>query len=79
MKKLFLFTLSAGLLTACNSSGEGSETLKDSAIDSLKEVKEAKIDSVDKNMDSLMKKTEATFEKTDSANQAIADSAKKAQ
>jgi gas vesicle protein len=78
MKKVLLFALAAGLLTACNSGSENKETVKDSTVNAIDSTGDARVDSIQNATDSLKEKTENTFEKTDSANKAIADSAAKA-
>jgi gas vesicle protein len=78
MKKVLLFALAAGLLTACNSGSGNNETKKDSTVSAIDSTADARVDSIQTVTDSLKEKTEHTFEKTDSANKAIADSASKA-
>ena len=60
----------------CNNNGTSSETVKDSVLELVDSVGEAKVDSIENATDSAKKRIENTFEKTDSANKAIADSAK---
>jgi hypothetical protein len=76
MKKILcVLTLMMGL-AACNNSGNSSETVKDSILEKVDSAGEAKVDSVENATDSAKERIEANFEKTDSANKAIADSAK---
>ena len=64
------------VLTACNNSGSSSETVKDSVLENVDSIGEARLDSVENATDSARERIKNTFEKTDSANKAIADSAK---
>jgi len=78
MKKIILFTLAAGLIASCNSGGENTgDTVKDSTVKAIDSLGDARMDSLEQATDSLKEKTEKTFEKTDSANRALADSAAK--
>lgn len=75
MKKvLALFVLAAGI-TACNNEGNSSESLKDSALETIDSAADAKVDSIEETTDSVKQRLENTFDKTDSANKALADSA----
>lgn len=78
MKKLLILSIFALSLAACNNSAEGPEEMKDSALNAIDSTKEAAKDSVEQKYDSLEKKIEASYEATDSANKAIADSTVKA-
>lgn len=64
------------VLTACDNSGSSSETVKDSVLENVDSIGEARLDSVENATDSARERIKNTFEKTDSANKAIADSAK---
>jgi len=76
MKKCLgiIFIMSA--LIGCNNDGASSETVKDSVLEQVDSVGEAKVDSIENATDSAKERIENTFEKTDSANKALADSAK---
>ena len=63
-------------LIGCNNDGTSSETVKDSVLEQVDSVSEAKVDSIENATDSAKERIENTFEKTDSANKAIADSTK---
>ena len=60
----------------CNNNGTSSETVKDSVLEQVDSVGEAKVDSIENATDSAKERIENTFEKTDSANKALADSTK---
>jgi formyltetrahydrofolate synthetase len=78
MKKVFALLIVAVSFTACNNEGtEGSSDVKDSVLNKIDSAGDAKVDSVKNATDSLQKKVEATFEKTDSANRVVADSVNK--
>ena len=77
MKKILGILLISGGLVACNNSGSSSESVKDSVLEKIDSTGDAKVDSVKEANDSLKQKVENTFEKTDSANKAIADSMSK--
>ena len=76
MKKYFAVLAFAGLLMSCNNSGSSSETVKDSVLENVDSLGEARVDSIENATDSAKERIENNFEKTDSANKAIADSAK---
>lgn len=76
MKKFLGVLVILGGLIACNSSGSSSETVKDSVLEKVDSTGEARVDSVENATDSAKERIENTFEKTDSANKVIADSAK---
>jgi hypothetical protein len=77
MKKLLLCTLAAASMAACNSSSDNKDTVKDSVVTAIDSTGDARVDSVQNATDSLKEKTQKSFEKTDSANKVIADSAAK--
>ena len=78
MKKLFALFIIAASVTACNNSGNAeSADVKDSALEKIDSAGDARVDSVKQATDSLQNKVEASFDKTDSANKALADSTKK--
>lgn len=77
MKKIFLSLIILGSLVACNNDGTSTENVEDSIINKIDSTGDARVDSIQSATDSLENKVEETFEKTDSANQAIADSARK--
>ncbi|ANE50201.1 hypothetical protein [Flavisolibacter tropicus] len=78
MKKLFALFVIAASISACNSSGNtGSADVKDSALEKIDSAGDARVDSVKQATDSLQNKVEASFDKTDSANKALADTAHK--
>ena len=64
------------VLMSCNSSGSSSETVKDSVLEKVDSTGDVGVDSVETATDSAKERIENTFEKTDSANKAIADPAK---
>jgi len=76
MKKfLGVLVIFCGLM-ACNSGSSSSENVKDSVLEKVDSTGEARVDSVESATDSTKERIKNTFEKTDSANKAIADSAK---
>jgi len=64
------------VLAGCNNDGTSSETVKDSVLEKVDSVGEAKVDSIENATDSAKERIEKTFEKTDSANKALTDSVK---
>ena len=76
MKKFFAVVAITGVLMSCNSGSSSSETVKDSVLETVDSLGDARVDSVENATDSAKERIENTFEKTDSANTAIADSAK---
>jgi predicted small secreted protein len=79
MKKLLVVLFASAILTACNNDGEGSSDVKDSVLEKIDSSADAKIDSLRDSTERLKEKVEETFEKTDSANRAIADTTKRRQ
>jgi hypothetical protein len=77
MKKLLFLFVMAGALAACNNDAKSSSDVKDSVLDKLDSSTDAKIDSLKDNKDSLANRIDKSFDKTDSANKALADSTKK--
>ena len=77
MKRVWSVLVISAVFVACNNGGSSSETVKDSVIDKVDSIGDARADSVKEATDSVKERLENTFEKTDSANKAIADSAKK--
>jgi hypothetical protein len=77
MKKLIFSLVIFASLAACNNDGTSTENVEDSIINKIDSTGDARVDSIQSATDSLEKKVENTFEKTDSANEAIADSARK--
>lgn len=77
MKRLFALLMLTGSLAACNNNGETAPSVEDSVVNAIDSTTDARVDSVKQAGDSLEQKVEATFDKTDSANKAIADSAAK--
>jgi hypothetical protein len=77
MKKLLGILSIALVMTACNNAADSGEEVKDSVLENIDSTGDARVDSVKDATDSLETKVENTFEKTDSANKAIADSASK--
>lgn len=75
MKRMLFAVAVAGFLTACNNDGAGNETVKDSVLEAVDSMGEARVDSIQEATDSIQQRMEKTFEKTDSANQVIADTA----
>ena len=76
MKKYLGIIIIVGVLMGCNNNGTSSETVKDSVLEQVDSVGEAKVDSIENATDSAKARIENTFEKTDSANKALVDSAK---
>ena len=77
MKKLlFLFAI-AGALTACNNDASSSSDIQDSLKHNVDSVEKARKDSLEDSTDRIKERIDQSFEKTDSANKAMADSAKK--
>jgi hypothetical protein len=76
MKKYLSMIIIVSALIGCNNDGTSSETVKDSVLEQVDSVSEAKVDSIENATDSAKERIENTFEKTDSANKAIADSTK---
>ncbi len=76
MKKYLSIIIIVSALIGCNNDGTSSETVKDSVLEQVDSVSEAKVDSIENATDSAKERIENTFEKTDSANKAIADSTK---
>lgn len=64
------------MLAGCNNNGTSSETVKDSVLEKVDSVGDSKVDSIENATDSAKERIEKTFEKTDSANRALADSVK---
>jgi uncharacterized lipoprotein NlpE involved in copper resistance len=78
MKKIFALMLVAGSLVACNNEANKSESdVQDSVQKTIDSIGDARVDSVKEATDSLQQKVENTFEKTDSANKALADTTKR--
>lgn len=75
MKKIFGFFALALFLVACGNNGESTESLKDSAMETIDSAAGARIDSIEETTDSVKQRLENTFEKTDSANSANAGNA----
>jgi hypothetical protein len=77
MKKLvFLFAI-AGALTACNNDSSSSGDIKDSLIENVDSIEKARKDSIEDSTDRVKERIDNSFDKTDSANKALADSTKK--
>lgn len=75
MKRFLAILGAAVILTACNNAGESAEEVQDSVLEKIDSTGEARIDSVQEATDSLQQKVENTFEKTDSANKEISETA----
>jgi hypothetical protein len=75
MKRFFGIVSAALILAACNNAGDTGEDVKDSVLETIDSVGDARKDSVKEATDSLEKKVEETFEKTDSANKVISGTA----
>ena len=76
MNKYLGIIIIISALISCNNAGSSSETVKDSVLEQVDSVGEAKVDSIENATDSAKERIENTFEKTDSANKALTDSAK---
>ena len=66
-------------VVACINEANDAENVEDSVLEKIDSTGDARRDSIKEATDSLEKVVESSFDKTDSANQAIADSAKKRQ
>ena len=78
MKKLFaLFVIAATVASCGNNADNTTSDVKDSALEKVDSIGDARVDSVKEATDSLQNTVEATFDKTDSANKANADSTQK--
>jgi hypothetical protein len=77
MKKIFALFVIAASFAACNNEGTTTDSVEDSVTNAIDSTGDARVDSIQQATDSLTNKVEATFEKTDSANKALADSAAK--
>ncbi len=76
ISKFIVIVAFVGALISCNNSGSSSESVKDSVLENVDSLGNARIDSVKNATDSAKERIENSFEKTDSANKAIADSIK---
>jgi PBP1b-binding outer membrane lipoprotein LpoB len=76
MKRILCVLSSVVILAACNNAADSNEEVKDSVMETIDSAGDARVDSVKEATDSLENKVENTFDKTDSANKAVADSAK---
>ncbi|MGI8598101.1 MAG: hypothetical protein ACR2KB_02490 [Chitinophagaceae bacterium] len=77
MKRLLSMALIFSVLGACNNQAEADGTVKDSVLEIIDSTAQARIDSIQRAKDSIQSQVETSFEKTDSANKALADSARK--
>lgn len=77
MKKIISIALVFSFLISCNNEAEGDAPIKDSALEKVDSTAEARIDSIKQAKDSLESMIETSFEKTDSANKALADSVRR--
>ncbi|MBA2330727.1 MAG: hypothetical protein H0V91_14045 [Flavisolibacter sp.] len=77
MKRLLSMALIFSVLGACNNQAEVDGTVKDSVLEIIDSTAQARIDSIQRAKDSIQSQVETSFEKTDSANKALADSARK--
>lgn len=77
MKKFLSIALFFSVLVGCNNEAEGEVTIKDSALEKVDSTAQARIDSIKQAKDSLESMIKTSFEKTDSANKALADSVRK--
>ncbi len=77
MKRLLSMALIFSVLGACNNQAEVDGTVKDSVLETIDSTAQARIDSIQRAKDSIQSLVETSFEKTDSANRALADSARK--
>ena len=75
MKRILLALCTVVALAACNNDAASEGDVKDSVLEKIDSVGDARVDSVQKATDSLENKVENSFEKTDSANKANAKSA----
>ena len=67
----------AGALTACNNQAASSSDIADSLKSNVDSVEKARKDSIEDSTDRVKERIDQSFEKTDSANKALADSTKK--
>ena len=77
MKKIFALFIIAASFAACNNEAETADSVEDSVKNAIDSTGDARVDSVKQATDSIEQKVDATFDKTDSANKALADSATK--
>lgn len=75
MKKIVSVLALAVVFAACGNNGDSTESVQDSVIETIDSAADARVDSIQETTDSVKDRLEDTFEKTDSANAAIADSA----
>lgn len=75
MKKIMSILALAAIFTACGNSGDTAESVQDSVMETIDSVADERVDSIQETTDSVKNRLEDTFDKTDSANAAIADSA----
>ncbi|OLY92596.1 hypothetical protein SAMN05444008_102266 [Cnuella takakiae] len=75
MKKILSVLALAVIFTACGNSGDSTESVQDSVMETIDSAKDARVDSIEETTDSVKNRLEDTFEKTDSANATTADSA----
>lgn len=75
MKKILSIVALAAIFTACGNNGDSTESVQDSVLENIDSVADERVDSIQETTDSVKNRLEDTFEKTDSANAAIADSA----
>jgi PBP1b-binding outer membrane lipoprotein LpoB len=77
MKKILFIALIFSFLVSCNNQAENDTPVKDSALEQVDSVANARIDSIKRAKDSLESMIESSFEKTDSANKALADTVRR--
>jgi PBP1b-binding outer membrane lipoprotein LpoB len=75
MKRALLILTLAVAVVSCNNDGASTDNVQDSVINTIDSSADAKIDSIQETTDSVKQRLENSFEKTDSANQATADTA----
>ena len=73
MKKVFLSIAIVASFAACNNDGTSTDNVKDSVLENIDSTGDARVDSLKEATDSIENRVEESFEKTDSANKAIAD------
>ncbi len=76
MKKFFGAVALSAILVACGNDGASTDNLQDSVMETIDSAADARVDSIQETTDSVKNRLEDTFDKTDSANAAISDSAK---
>lgn len=75
MKKVLSITALAIVFAACGNNSNTTEEVKDSVMQTIDSTADARKDSIEETTDSVKQRLDKTFDKTDSANNAKADTA----